>query len=274
MTWINWIPAISVPLILGFVGWLFRSLIQTRLTASVQHEFNEKIETVRTELRNNEESYKAELKSKENQITALRSGALTNLVNRQIIIDKRRLEAVDDLWASVISLSYIKSASAMMATVKFDVAAEMSAKDSNVQDVFKTMGSMIEKVKVDAQKSRPFVSPIAWALFSAYQAIIWHAFLQLEMLKSGINIPKLIDSTIISSLVKIALPHQTEYIDKYGTSAHYYLLEELENKILDELKKIIDGTESDQANIKQAAEILKISDRLMGEMTIIQPSQI
>ena len=162
----------------------------------------------------------------------------------------------------------------MISNLKFDVVAEKAAKDPEFQEFFKTMGSSInkEKVKSDAYKSQPFISSISWALFSAYQTIIWHDFLKLEMLKSGLNIPELFDSNIVSNLIKTALPHQTEYINKYGSSAHYYLLEELENSILNELKKIVDGTEADQASVKQAGEILKASSNLMKEMTSIQPS--
>ncbi len=55
----------------------FRSLISTRLTKSVQHEFDEKLETLKTTLRKSEESFKADLRFKEIQIEALRGGAMT-----------------------------------------------------------------------------------------------------------------------------------------------------------------------------------------------------
>ena len=43
MNWGDWIPAISTTSLLAASLWLLRSLISTRLRASVQHEFEQKI---------------------------------------------------------------------------------------------------------------------------------------------------------------------------------------------------------------------------------------
>mgnify|MGYP007037817717 CR=1 FL=1 len=65
------------------LAWLGRHLITTRLKASVQHEFDEKLEAIRTEFRKSEESFKSDLRAKENQIAALQGGALSGMVSRQ-----------------------------------------------------------------------------------------------------------------------------------------------------------------------------------------------
>lgn len=98
MSLIDWIPAISTTALLSVVLWLLRSVISTRLRASVQHEFDQKLETMRATLRSSEEAFKADLRGKEAQIAALRSGAMSALASRQAALDKRRIEAVDQLW--------------------------------------------------------------------------------------------------------------------------------------------------------------------------------
>jgi hypothetical protein len=97
MSVFDWIPALSTTSLFAAVLWLLRSVISTRLRASVQHEFNEKVETLKTDLRKSEESFKADLRSKEAQIEALRSGALSGLTSRQAALDARRIQAVDQL---------------------------------------------------------------------------------------------------------------------------------------------------------------------------------
>lgn len=72
----DWIPAISTTSLLAIVLWLGRNLIITRLTNSVRHEYDQKIETLKASLKKSEESFKAELQAKASQIDALRSGAL------------------------------------------------------------------------------------------------------------------------------------------------------------------------------------------------------
>ena len=79
---INWIPSITTTSSLVIVLWLFRNLIKTRLTKSVEHEFNIKLESVRSEFSKKEELLRADLRSRETEIAALRNGAITAMINR------------------------------------------------------------------------------------------------------------------------------------------------------------------------------------------------
>lgn len=82
MTFIDWLlSTVSTAALLGLVAFLARNLILTRLKASVQHEFDRKLETLRADLHKSEESFKADLRAKETQIEVLRSGALSGLVS-------------------------------------------------------------------------------------------------------------------------------------------------------------------------------------------------
>lgn len=261
----EWVPAISITSLLAIVLWLCRNLIATRLTNAVKHEYDEKIENLRATLRQNEESFKAELKAKESQIDALRSGALSGIVNRQAVLYERQLNAVDQLWGAIMSLSSAKAVSSWMATLKFDAAAKEAARNSQFREVFKIMGKSfdINSLKtIDASKARPFVSPLAWAFYSAYQSIVMHAVIKLQMLQNGID-KDFADTKAITKLVKVALPHQQEFIEKYGPSAFHYFLEELESKLLLEINNILQGKKSDKESIEKAALILKEAERLM-----------
>ena len=57
-----------------------------------------------------------------------------------------------------------------------------------------------------AAKTRPFVSPMAWALYSAYHAITASAVLKLHIIKLGIGEKALLNKDAIAKLVKVALP--------------------------------------------------------------------
>src|SRR5438105_1233155 len=105
MELVPWFPAITTTALLAAVLWASRELISTRLTRTVQHEFDKKIESLRADFRASEERFKAELREKEAEISALRSGALSVLASRQAALDKRRLEAVDQIWTAFNALS-------------------------------------------------------------------------------------------------------------------------------------------------------------------------
>lgn len=261
----DWIPAISTTTLLAIVAWLARNIIATRLTNSVRHEYDEKIESLKTNLKKSEELFKGELRAKQSQIEALRSGALSGVINRQATLYERQVKAVEELWGAVISLASAKSIASLMTTLKFDVAVKETATNPQIRETFQKIGSSLDIAKLqttDASKARPFVSPLAWAYYSAYLAIVWHAVVRLKMLEAGI-VNDLADTEAVEKLINVALPHQKDYIGRYGPSCFYFLLEELESNILVEMRNVLGGQESDKESISNAAKILKESERLM-----------
>lgn len=262
----DWYPALTTTSLLVIALWFGRKLIEIRLTKSVQHEFDTKLESLRAKLKENEELFKAELRTKEVEIASLRSGAMTAMASRQIALDKRRLEAVDQLWSAFTALWPAKGLTLMIAPFDFDKVVEESARDPKLREAFAMLENLNDPKKIgsiNAIRERPFVSPMAWAIFSAYQSIVMQGVAKCALIKSGIG-KNFLDKDAIAKLVKAALPHYEEYINKYGDSAYHYLLDELEEKLLDELQKILAGAELDKASVAQAAEILKLSNEIMA----------
>lgn len=259
MTFVDWlISTVSATALISALAWLFRSLIETRLRASVEHEFNEKLETLQADLRKSEELFKADLRAKETQIEALRSGALSGLINRHALVDKRRLKAIEQLWDAVERLAPLKMPASMMARIKYEEAVRYAAKDHKVRNFFETIANTCppERLqKTDAHKARPFVSELAWALFSAYQAILLDPVVKLQLLKNGLS-ADLLKSDHVTTVTKAALPFYSDYIDKYGDAACYYLLDILESELLKELRRSMLGEESDKASVEQASKIM------------------
>ncbi|MGF7130540.1 hypothetical protein P3T40_002015 [Paraburkholderia sp. EB58] len=250
----EWIPAVSATSLFAAALWLSRNLIATRLTNSVRHEYDTKLERL-----------KADLNAKASQIDALRSGVLSAVTAREAAIFQRHLTAIEQLWSAVISLGPAKSVSAWMAIVKFEAAATEAAKNPRFREFFSMIGGIdLNSLSTDqALRTRPFVSPLAWAYYSAYQAIVVHAVARLHMLKNGIDMVEVIDTKNVTELVKVALPHQVQYIEEHGPSAFHYLLEELESNLLAAFELMLKGDDSDQATLNKAADIIKKSETLM-----------
>lgn len=274
MDWNIWFPAITTTSALGFGLWLLRGLIATRLAKAVQHEFDAKLEAVRAEFRQKEEVLKADLRSKEADIAALRSGAMSAMASRHIALDKRRLEAVDQLWSAVTGLGPAKAISSIMTVVKFDAVAEEAEKNPKIRQVFEIMSTGFDPNKIDiagAERAHPFVSPMAWALFAAYRAIAMQAVVKLQIVKAGV--PKtILETTAIKKLVKAALPHQETFIDQYGDSGYHWLLDELEERLLNAIRDMLAGVEADKETIERAAHIVHLSNEVMTAQAASTPS--
>jgi len=72
----------ATSVLVGLLVFLFRNVLIARLNASVAHEFNQKLEGLRSELRKSEAEYNSELRKKELQIEAIRSAALSGALQR------------------------------------------------------------------------------------------------------------------------------------------------------------------------------------------------
>ena len=84
------------------------------------------------------------------------------------------------------------------------------------------------------------------------------------MLKTGWDSRNIIDHAAIAKLIKIALPHQSLFVEKFGESGYFPLLEELEEKLLVEINAMLSGKESDKSTAELAAQILKYSNEVVG----------
>ncbi|MBX6421994.1 hypothetical protein [Thermosulfurimonas sp. F29] len=256
----NWLPAISTTSLFALALWLFRSWISARLTKSIENEFNEKIENLKSELR-----------TKESTIESLRSAAMSGLVSRQAKLYERQLEAIDQIWEAVTELGKAKGISVTMAIVKYEEAAKEAAANPRFRQVFEIMGAGfdVKNIKLGtAAKARPFLTPLAWAYYNAYQAIILLDVMKFETLRLGLESPeRFINIDGVKDIVKAVLPHHSDYLDKFGSGGLHFLLDEIERLLLVELQNIQKGIIADQENTERAAEILKASNKVIESIT-------
>ncbi len=73
-----------------------------------------------------------------------------------------------------------------------------------------------------------------------------------------------------NNLLKTVLPSRAEYIEKHGMSVHHYLLDEIEQLLLMELRNIQDGQTDDQQNAIRVAEIHKEVMKVSNEIAEMQ----
>lgn len=269
MSWIDWVPGVTMTSLFAAALWLCREWISARLGRSIQHKFDTKLEELKAKLHEQSAEFSAELRAKEVQMDALRSAALAGVASRRANLDERMISAVDQLWSAVQALAPAKAASADIAIINYDEAARVAETDPRAREVFHTMGGQLDPRELhshEGQLARPFVSEMSWAIFSAYSSILSVAVLKMRMLSGGINIPNVIDEAKIQRLVLAALPHQKDFVTKHGPQAYHYLLDELEARLLTELRCVLRGVESDKETVEQAGEILRAADALADSL--------
>jgi hypothetical protein len=256
----------------GIAVFAGRNLLRAWIERGVEYRFNSRLEELRADLRRSEEELKSQLRIKETEITALRDGVLSGRTQRQALVDQRRIEAVEKLWSGIVALSPYKGLSATIAIFNVDALAKRS-EDPKIQQLIAMVSNVVKRdpealSNNPAKNERPFVSALAWAYFFAYLTIVSIAFASVKLLEIGTqNLSELFAKDSIRNLLKVALPHQSEFIDRNEPSAYHYLLDEIELKLLQELQKILRGEDQDAAGIEQAARIMEMARKLSPEST-------
>ncbi|MQA65033.1 MAG: hypothetical protein GEU76_03895 [Alphaproteobacteria bacterium] len=185
---------------------------------------------------------------------------LSSRAQKMAAVPEDKFEGMLGVWRDVVRLGALKAISGQMAVIKFDVAADEAAKNPQFRKVFEIIGKVLPAGKlpdIAAREERPFLSPMAWAYFSAYLAVLLHAYTRLKALEMGLEDSKnLLNDKYANDLLKTALPHQASYIDQHGAVGHHYLLDELEDNILRELREMLEGASADDEALNHAASII------------------
>jgi hypothetical protein len=263
--WASWI-SLGLIILASAALLASKNWIIARITKGVQHGFDVKLEEIRTTLRNNEEQFRSGLRAKETEIDALRNNVLSGSASRQTLLDKRRFEAVGKIWTAVNDLAPLKNLHQMTVHLNYDAIAKQ-VRDPKIQQFLSTLdttGSHPQNWKNVARDERPFVPEITWAYFAAYTTLLTFNLVRYKTLKLGIEEPQnFFNTENVKNILKAVLPHRTKFIDgEQDPGAYYYLIEEIETTLLNELRRILDGKEASIASAEQGKEILSLIKRI------------
>ena len=175
------------------------------------------------------------------EIADLRSILISGVLNRNEKLLDKQISASEELWRAkttnqkhVMATRFLQSINIeeMDKSIKdgrvkefVDATAKMSGVQKLIDDA--SLVSTVPSEKIDtANLCRPFVSPVAWALYSAHSSIIWHAVVTMIAWKNGVTTKFLKNDDLVEAAKK-ALPHQSGFLDKYGVGGTYFLIDEL-----------------------------------------------
>jgi hypothetical protein len=262
-TIIDWLGQASVSALMVIaLGYLCRSLIEARLKSAVQHGFNQKLTT-----------FKSQLEEEVRQRESIRSAALSALSSQRSALAIKRVEAVQGLWNGVRELKKGRSVAQQLEILKIDeIVKELG--NPKMQTFLQVIGDQ-SVVSTDYltnlnqyETHRPFVSPAAWALFSAYSSIIGFYVAQLMMLRIGFDIGKFSNVQHWTALLGSSLP-QDEVSQIYSDADHgiQWALGRLEERLIEELQRSLSEESAGVESLSMARRILEESDKVKASVT-------
>ena len=263
MTWANWMPALVSSGALAGAGWLLRVPLKRWIERAIAVVFDEKLEKVKSDFRQEEEKLSAELRARAAEIEALRSGAFVNFASRQAELGRRRLLAIERVWAEVTELSKYRYLSTYAESLNVDAiieATSKSAADRQKMSDFATLllGNLVDPkaqpYEASAIKERPFVPELTFALFMSYRQVVLWPYLLLQSIRLMGDL-KLLKTGPIVDVARKALPQQGAFLDEHGVAGVPFLVEELETAVLASLREALEQKDADEAALTQAKAI-------------------
>jgi hypothetical protein len=258
------VSAVLVMALLAFGVPLWRDVIAKFIGSRINYGFENKIEKLRSELRNSEEAFRSQLRAGEQRVNSIVSAALTSLSGRQSAIESRRLQAIEALWQQKSKLDQLRVVSNIMIHINFEVAAKYCEKNEKARMFFSVMHknfnveSILTELKSNpVNTERPFLSEIVWSLYEVYTLVVITPVIQLQMLATGFA-GGLIKYQSIENLLRTALPENASYIDEHSFSAYHFLIQPLEEKLLSATKDMMSGKEADAESVSRASDILRM----------------
>lgn len=249
--------SIGAATLVGVVGWLGRTWIKERLTASLRLETEEKLATL-----------KSELASANQRIRDLTSAGTSANSQVESALLKHRIHAVKKVWESVQAWQQV-SVATMMVSVLPDDWMEKYASDPGTKSTFEQVLKGVDhlnfmKSQNETELVRPFLSESAWALYSAY-----HSFLSARLTKASLlTIPGLDHNEVFSrfnerELVEKSAPAEILALyDQSPYAATEPYLRFLREKMLVAFREFLSGQRAGEQAVKDAAQLLHAAEEL------------
>lgn len=279
-TWVSSVISTAVILILVISIPAVRAAIGKYVAGFVQNYFDQRIENLRHELRCSEEKFASYLRTNEQQLRSLTETALSLRSTRQAALDARRLQAVEKLWTAKIATDRMRMAAQALSHLNLEeVLKAAKTEHSKTQQFGEALVSFagLDPAKAvqeaSAQSERPFLSSEVWQIFSAYQGVMIHSVIIINAIASGTTQLLKKDDTL-KPLMLLVLPEYTSYIEQFGFSGYYNLLDVLEQKLLNSIAEILDGNTVDEVTLKRSAAIISAARELDTKPKLKIPDEL
>jgi hypothetical protein len=261
--------AASAAVTSGLLMWLFKEWLSTRLKTSIQHEYDRKLETFKTELKTQQELAILNIKTAVAREAAFHSAAHASFAEGQKASMERKLNAVDRLWGSVLQLR-----GGLPPVLTFmDVMTVDEYRGAKDHPTFRALTTDLTPEKLatltvkSIEEARPFVGEYMWAVFFSYQAIFLRILFLLHLGRTDAEKIEWHKDTGTRGLIQaVLLPNELKAFDQLQFGKVSWLQQRLEAKILAAAQKVISGEAFGAESLEQAMLIQQGISRLSTDV--------
>ena len=250
--------------VVGLCGTAIVFIVKAIVEKGIQHKFNESLERMKSDLRQEEEKVRAAAAADRDRINSLQQLLLSGVSSRNQVVDKRRLEAIERLWKGIVDMQPLCAVALGTQSFRLErIVEEASKSDSSGAKMKKFAELMLQMSGADKYShdssldlERLYVPAVLWAKFNAYRQVISAPYVRLLLAKGGIDAKLLKGDEDTLNLLKSLLPHAALYVDTWGISAIAPLVEQLTAAMVRALQEALTNPEGDEQSLKTATTLM------------------
>lgn len=266
--------AFTTSIIIGFVGYVFRTTILKYITSGIEGKFNKDLEKVKSELRVNEtvleKQLASQLASKERELDRISSFLIEARKFRDNALLDKRIEAAELTVKACKVWSKLTMAVEVMKIIRFEEVRKDLA-DPRLQKTFKVMAESLkvddvaaEAAAIDRSTAQLYLSDQAEALYNAYSVMAMLSAQAITMLSTGHDPERYFKYDGLRKLVEDLAPGSRSGFEEFGRDYAYHWFDWLHEQTIKTLRSNLTGSEQD-ANDATAAAALTISSQQAQE---------
>ena len=250
--------------------WFSKEWISMRLKISIQHEYDQKLESLKSQLKAQSDVALVELRAAIEQQANLLAGAHSSFAEGQKAAMERKLQAIETLWGRV--LQFRASLPPMLGYIDLLTVDEYKGIKDHPTFVELSQGWSVEKlselVDSETEQVRPYVGEYTWAVFFSYQAVMLRIVLLL--LAGRTDAEKLEwhkDSVTRQFIQAVLSPTELKEFDDTAFGKVTWLQRRLESKVLWAARQIVSGKEFGAEALEQAKLIQEHAELIATKKT-------
>jgi hypothetical protein len=245
----------------SIIVWISREWITARLKASIQHEYDQKLEAHKARLQAENEIARLRLSREIEQHAALLNTAHAALREGQKAGMERKLRAIDTVWGNIVKLRAITPMIMHFIEAMNAEHLEAVSRDPKSKSMFGELSAdKFKDISIGIEEVRPYVEDMAWALFIAYRALILRILFVVNLEKDKPKVLSWYEDPHTKNLITAVVnSNELAEIDATSLARFGRVLDVIERKLLTALRKTISGEESGVDAAQNAIQIEKLA---------------
>ena len=257
---------------LGVIVWILKKWLGTKIEAT----YEQQNEAFSAAIRRDQEASLIAFRDQLEKQAQLQSSAFSSFAAAQQASMNRRLDAAETLWNDLLSFrsslppvfdyldiltedEFPEAMSPPRGQELFDQLSEEEVRSLIASHGIR--GDMGQQLDYSLERVRPYVSEYLWSIFLAYKKIMFRIWLSMAWFKTegGDHIFWYRDRYTRSFIESVLTPDELADFDQARFGKISELRFKLEQKIVDELRRMVSGETSGSDSLQQARQYQQLA---------------